>query len=108
MADPALTCFRCPDPDRKRRCPAWFSRLLALLALLLAASAAAQQAPARVLFIGNSLTYVGNLPAVFDALSQANDRPTASDIPAQDGATLTQRLNDGSAAPRWRPVTIAT
>ncbi len=81
-----------------RRYPAWFSRLFALLALLLASSVTAQQAPARVLFIGNSLTYVGNLPAVFDALSQANGRPTASDILAQGGATLTQRLNDGSAA----------
>ena len=49
-----------------------------------------------VLFVGNSLTYVGNLPAVFDAVSRANGRDTSSYMIVAPGATLTDRLNDGS------------
>jgi len=49
-----------------------------------------------VLFVGNSLTYVGNLPAVFDAVSRANGRDTSSDMIVAPGATLTDQLNDGS------------
>jgi hypothetical protein len=49
-----------------------------------------------VLFVGNSLTYVGNLPAVFDAVVAANGRGSSSDMLVAAGATLTQRLEDGS------------
>jgi proteasome lid subunit RPN8/RPN11 len=49
-----------------------------------------------VLFVGNSLTYVGNLPAVFSALAEANGRPMASDMIVKGGATLAQRVADGS------------
>lgn len=49
-----------------------------------------------VLFVGNSLTYVGNLPAVFDAVSRANGQDTSSDMIVAAGATLTDRVNDGS------------
>lgn len=49
-----------------------------------------------VLFVGNSLTYVGNTPAVFDALATANGTPVSSDMIVKGGATLTQRVNDGS------------
>jgi len=52
----------------------------------------------RILFVGNSLTYAGNLPAVFDALSEANGRATASDMIVIGGGTLTERLADGSVA----------
>ena len=51
-----------------------------------------------VLFVGNSLTYVGNTPAVFDALAHANGAEISSDMIVKGGATLTQRLNDGSIA----------
>lgn len=51
-----------------------------------------------VLFVGNSLTYVGNLPAVFDAVSRENNRSTASDMLVTGGATLTDRVKDGSVA----------
>lgn len=51
-----------------------------------------------VLFVGNSLTYVGNLPAVFDAVAKENRRATASDMIVAGGATLTDRVNDGSVA----------
>lgn len=56
----------------------------------------AEPEPIRVLFVGNSLTYVGNLPAVVDALSRANGRATSSDMIVAGGATLTDRVADGS------------
>lgn len=73
-----------------------------LLALALAASAeTASSAPRRgltVLFVGNSLTYVGNTPAVFDALAAANAATVSSDMIVKGGATLAQRASDGSVA----------
>lgn len=54
--------------------------------------------PIRILFVGNSLTYVGNLPAVVDELSRANGRATSSDMIVTGGATLTDRVEDGSVA----------
>lgn len=50
----------------------------------------------RILFVGNSLVYVGNLPAVFDALAKRNGRPVQSDMLVSGGATLSERLEDGS------------
>jgi len=49
-----------------------------------------------VLFVGNSLTYVGNVPAVLSALAAANGKPFPSDMIASGGATLTQRVSDRS------------
>jgi hypothetical protein len=77
-----------------------FAALL-LAGALFASPCTARQPPPqvqRVLFVGNSLTYVGNLPAVFEALSNANGMPVASDMIVQGGATLAQRLDDGSVA----------
>lgn len=51
----------------------------------------------RVLFVGNSLTYVGNLPAVFSALARANGHVVKSYMVVSPGGTLSERLNDGSA-----------
>jgi hypothetical protein len=51
-----------------------------------------------ILFVGNSLTYVGNTPAVFDALAAANGSTIASDMIVKGGATLAQRVEDGSVA----------
>lgn len=79
-------------------------RLLTLLAipiLLICASCSAQTSldqTDRVLFVGNSLTYVGNVPAVFSAVAQANGRPFPSDMIVKGGATLTQRVSDRSVA----------
>ena len=55
------------------------------------------QAP-RILFVGNSLTYVGNTPAVFSALSAKGDHPVVTEMIVEGGATLSQRLKDGSVA----------
>ncbi|WP_228482067.1 hypothetical protein [Lysobacter sp. H21R4] len=69
------------------------------LALFLAAAAcsAAQPKPRvhEVLFVGNSLTYYGNTPAVYAALSTANGHPASSDMIVEGGATLAQRVADG-------------
>lgn len=75
-----------------------FPALFVIIALLLCsgASVASDAKPLRVLFVGNSLTYVGNLPAVFDALSRANGRNMSSDMIVKGGGTLTDRINDGS------------
>ena len=51
-----------------------------------------------VLFVGNSLTYVGNTPAVFNALATANGFTVSSDMLVKGGATLAQRVSDGSVA----------
>lgn len=69
-----------------------------LIAALCSASARNHEASFQVLFVGNSLTYVGNTPAVFNALAAANGRPAASDMLVEGGATLSQRLGDGSIA----------
>jgi hypothetical protein len=52
----------------------------------------------RVLFVGNSLTYVGNLPAAFSALASANGHSVSSDMIVRGGATLSERVADGSVA----------
>lgn len=75
--------------------------LLVLPVLLVCASCSAPTSPnqtARALFVGNSLTYVGNAPAVFSALAEANGAPIASDMIVKGGATLAQRVVDGSVA----------
>ena len=69
--------------------------------LLICTSCSVQSSPGpseRVLFVGNSLTYVGNAPAVFSALAEANGKPIASDMIVRGGATLAQRVADGSVA----------
>jgi len=76
-------------------------RKLALLLLSLILLGACNVGPAeehheRVLFVGNSLVYVGNLPAVFSALAAANDHAVHSDMIVKGGATLDERVADGS------------
>ncbi|MBD8900459.1 SGNH/GDSL hydrolase family protein [Rhodanobacter sp. DHG33] len=67
---------------------------LALLVTLLAGCG--RQATTHVLFVGNSLTYVGNLPAVLGAMAKANGHMLQTDMIVKGGATLTDRVNDGS------------
>ena len=72
---------------------------LLLLALLASCGPAEQSPPAsRVLFVGNSLTYVGNVPALYSALASENGLTSPSDMIVKGGATLTQRVDDGSVA----------
>lgn len=76
-------------------------RALFLVLLLALASCAPGDPPSpatRILFVGNSLTYVGNVPAIYTALAEQDGRPSPSDMIVKGGATLTQRVDDGSVA----------
>ncbi len=78
-----------------------FRLLVVLLGALLAfgagvASAATPPQSLRILFVGNSLTYVGNLPAVVSALAAQNDHRIQPDMLVKGGATLTQWLDKGA------------
>lgn len=73
--------------------------VLPLLFTILSCRAVGQPVQsAEVLFVGNSLTYVGNVPAIYGALAQANGHRSRSDMIVQGGATLVQRVGDGSVA----------
>jgi len=74
-------------------------RWIFLFALLFTFNARAgdpSHQPARALFVGNSLIYVGNLPATYAALSTANGHPLHSQMIVKGGALLHQRVADGS------------
>jgi hypothetical protein len=51
----------------------------------------------RVLFIGNSYTYVNNLPGQLIALSQNESKPVDAEMVVFGGATLERHLADGTA-----------
>jgi hypothetical protein len=71
----------------------------ATLALLLSAAAAgaeSQGKSVRVLFLGNSITYVGNLPAVFAALCEASGNKCSVEMIVTGGAALHDRVADRS------------
>ena len=70
--------------------------LAAALLLGVFARGAVAAEPLRVLFVGNSQVYTANLPAVLDALGEANGRPIDSEMLVKGGATLADRVADGS------------
>ena len=69
--------------------------LVAAFALAACSSTPASE-PTRVLFVGNSLIYTSNLPAVIDALGDANGQSIHSEMLVKGGATLRHRVEDGS------------
>ncbi len=69
---------------------------LALSCLLVGTANAGPVRPERILFVGNSLTYVGNLPAVLETLAQVNGKSLHAEMLVKGGATLTQWLDAGS------------
>jgi hypothetical protein len=71
---------------------------LVLFACGCAAAPGASPKAVRVLFVGNSLTYVGNLPAVLEAQARADGRDLSTQMLVQGGATLGDRVRDGSVA----------
>lgn len=73
-------------------------RMAVLLSALLFAGVRvqAQEKPVSVLFVGNSQVYVGNLPAVLEALAGASGTPIDSDMIVEGGATLEQRVDDAT------------
>ena len=73
-----------------------FALFLGALALTACTSTASAPDPTRILFVGNSLVYTSNLPAVLDALGEANGQPIHSEMLVKGGATLRHRVEDGS------------
>lgn len=74
------------------------SAVLILLNCAACSAPVSASPPDRVLFVGNSLTYYGNVPAVFSALAEASGKLIVSDMIVEGGATLAQRVADGSVA----------
>lgn len=75
----------------------WIAVGLYLILATVANTPPAQAAQAeKALFVGNSLIYVGNLPATFAAMSEANGQPVQSQMIVQGGARLSERVADGS------------
>jgi len=72
--------------------------MLLLVSLWAGVAFAAGEGATRFLFVGNSLSYVGNLPAVFDALCRANGHAVHSEMLVKGGATLADRMADASVA----------
>lgn len=72
--------------------------LLFLACVFATVAGAAAPNPVRILFIGNSLTYVNNLPAVFTTLAAANGHALQADMLVKGGATLTQWLDGGDVS----------
>jgi hypothetical protein len=82
-------------------------RLLILCALALAlvgcsggrpCGSAGSAACTRVLFVGNSYTYVNDLPAMFATLAKSGGHDVETGMAAEGGATLTDHVDSGDAA----------
>jgi hypothetical protein len=69
----------------------------ALVALLLWLAPAQPPAPIRVLFIGNSLTYFNDLPAMVAALGRSSGTPIAYETVAVPDFSLEDHWNQGDA-----------
>jgi len=84
--------------------------LAAIACSLAAAQAVAQEAdhpvgPSRstsVLFVGNSLTYVNNLPALLRALGDSQGMAISTETYAAPGGTLAERWSEGHVAEALR------
>jgi hypothetical protein len=72
---------------------------IVLSCLLVGTANAGPTRPEKILFVGNSLTYVGNLPAVLETLAQANGKSLQADMLVKGGATLSEWVREG-AVPR--------
>ncbi|MGH8184370.1 MAG: hypothetical protein ACREPH_12000 [Rhodanobacteraceae bacterium] len=67
-----------------------------LACMLASVASAATSEPLHLLFVGNSLTYVGNLPAVLETLAGDNGHALQADMLVKGGTTLTQWLDSGA------------
>jgi hypothetical protein len=80
---------------RRAFAAAWFALALPFTTLPVSCAVAqTASAPIRVLFLGNSLTYVGNLPAVFAAVCQASGHVCSVEMIVKGGAALDARVAD--------------
>ncbi len=81
-----------------RRRPILILVLLASLLLLLPASGKSAETRGSVLFIGNSYTFVNDLPAVFEAMAKAGKTPMRVESYTKGGGTLTEFLDSPAHA----------
>ena len=86
-------------------------RLLILALVLAGAGTASANDSLRVLFIGNSHTYVNDLPGLFSGLSEAGGRPVRTDASTLGGYSLedhtkTQATLDKIAQDSWSFVVL--
>jgi hypothetical protein len=72
--------------------------VICLLTALLSGCAQPAVPPTRVLFVGNSFTYVNDLPHLFATLAEAGHHPVVVDMVAPSGWTLAQH----AASPETR------
>jgi hypothetical protein len=70
--------------------------LVAMIVVASSIAASPGQDSARVLFLGNSITYVGNLPAVLSAVCEASGHRCPAEMIVQGGGTLSERVADHS------------
>ena len=97
----------------------YLKHILLLLAILIAVGGCAHKAPCsdnsgvstRVLFIGNSYTYVNDLPCVFTQLACSGGHLVETGMLAPGGWTLAEHVNDSStqtelAAKQWDYVVL--
>jgi hypothetical protein len=70
-------------------------RSLAIAIILALTLSAHAEPPLRVLFIGNSLTYSNDLPAVFKQIAAADGRQVITETIARPDYSLEDHLNDG-------------
>lgn len=86
------------------RTVAWLLLLLSLSGLAHAQEAQPPTRALRVLFVGNSLTYVNNLPATVRALAAAQPQPVRIETATfvAPGGTIAERWQDGVAAAALR------
>lgn len=80
-----------------KRC---LTRSIQLLLLLGCSSANAAAADVNILLVGNSLTYVNNMPALFNGLAEQQSGGSAyrADLIGAPGGTIAERWQDGVAA----------
>jgi hypothetical protein len=81
-------------------------RLASLIQILVVVSlpGMAAAAPLRILFIGNSLTYVNDLPALVQAIGKANGEKVETRMVAYPDYSLEDHWNSGDAGARWQRV----
>lgn len=73
---------------------------IVILGLLLAAGHVTAVPPLRVLFIGNSHTYVHDVPGLVQKISQGTDRPLLVEMRAPPSWSLADHLKDRTLRPR--------
>jgi len=97
----------------------YLKHILLLLAILIALSGCAHEPNCtdnpelctKVLFIGNSYTYVNDLPGVFTELAESGHHPVETGLLAQGGWTLADHVNNSDtqtelAAKQWDYVVL--